>query len=534
MRRAASAILLTTLLAGCGEPAGPGAPPSPSLLEVSFSGDSTTGERGSRILDPAAQNRVTATWTRCPDEDFLMYVLFRSETPGVAESGPGVSGLVTLSDPDILTYTDEDVEWTTTYYYALLTLDSEGLGSWSDEASILTPDISPTASTLRLDTTWIDHTTLSWTPCPDADFEEYRVYWSEEPGIVENPDQAYTVGVYTDASDTTAVDSSFSWGSSYYAVRTRNSLDAVAWSNEIEVVTSSPDFPWQVTSILEPGGFLGSVIIDPDGSALYSTDESTFRILRTVLPSMLTSERATSPAPVAISLSPDGTLAFVPCDIAGSLEVFVAQSVIPCGSLDLGGSPSCTASPPVGMHVFCGCTQSHRVFAVRTTDLVVTAEISPGNGPAGMACDASGTRLYVSCRYDDAVAFLDAPDLELQTTVQVGDGPGPLALSADGSRLYVACQPAGEVWVLAAGSGAVLRVLAEIGDPTGMAETPDGDLLYVADADAGRVLLYDTQSWQHVHTVDIGIDAGEIRCSPDGQWLVAAGGIAGTLVFIGL
>jgi hypothetical protein len=535
MRRAARGLLFAIVLSACGDPAGPGDPPSPSLLVVSFSGDTTAAcRRGDRGQDPAVQNSLTAEWTRCPDEDFLLYILYRSETPGIAEDAPGTSGLVSISNRDSLVFVDLDVQWATDYHYALLTLDAEGLGSWSNEASSATPDIIPTPSALTLDTTWLDRTTLSWTPCPDADFLEYRIYRSSDPGIALDPDGAITVGIFEDVSDTTMVDSTFSWGTSYYALRTRNELQTVAWSNEIEVSTESPEIPWRVTDVLDPGGFVGSAVISSEGAQIYYTDESTFRILRTSVPSLVTAEQATLPSPASICLSPDSIFVYAPCDIAGTLEIFVSQSLVLFGSLALGGSPSCAASPPSGMHVYCGCLQSHRVYAVRTTDQEVTAEAFPGYGPAGMACSPSGSRLYVSCRYDDAVSILSCPQLELLQSIQVGDGPGPVSVSTDGSRLYVACQPEGSVWVLSTADGSVLKVMDQIGYPAGMAETPDGELLYVSDAEAGRVILFETSTWQQIHVIDIGMDAGEIRCSPDGLWLAVAGGGEGTLVFIGL
>jgi DNA-binding beta-propeller fold protein YncE len=481
-----------------------------------------------------ATNSVTAEWSRCPNEDFLLYILYRSDTPGITEDGPGISGLVSISDRDTLVFVDLDVQWASNYYYALLTLDSEGLGSWSNETFTMIPDIAPTPSTLTLDTTWLDRTTLSWTLCPDADFLEYRVYRSSEPEIAMHPDQAFTVGIFDDASDTTMVDSTFSWGTSYYALRTRNDLQAVSWSNEIEVTTEPPEIPWHVTEILDLGGFAGSTVIGWEGALVYSTDESTFRVFRTAVPAMTSCESPTPPTPTSLCLSADGAQLFVACDISGTLEVFTTQSLVPSGSLVLGGSPSCTVSAPTGPYIYCGCLQSHQVYAVRTTDLEVTAEAFPGYGPAGMACSPSGSRLYVSCRYDDAVSFLNSPQLELILSVDVGDGPGPVSVSTDGSRLYVACQPEGSVWVLSTVDGSVIHMMDQIGYPAGMAETPDGELLYVSDAEAGRVIVYETSTWQQIHVIDIGMDAGEIRCSPDGLWLVVAGGGEGTLVFIGL
>jgi hypothetical protein len=66
-----------------------------------------------------------------------------------------------------------------------------------------------------------------------------------------------------------------------------------------------------------------------------------------------------------------------------------------------------------------------------------------------------------------------------------------------------------------------------------MTETPDGCVLYFSDAGAGMITALDTGDWTQILTIETSGGAGEQRCSPDGAWLIAAGGSGGNLLVIG-
>jgi|GEM_PF-400678 len=116
------------MLAGCGDdesPSGPGGSPTASTLTLEAGG-----------IDAS----VAATWTECPDGDFQEYRLYRSTVAGI-EDNPGDATLVTTVDTaSDTTYNDAGLDWSTVYYYALRTSDTEGLEAWSNEASATTAD----------------------------------------------------------------------------------------------------------------------------------------------------------------------------------------------------------------------------------------------------------------------------------------------------------------------------------------------------------------------------------------------------------
>lgn len=125
-----TAILMAILLvAACGDsennPQGSGTNPTASTLTASVS-----------------SNTATLTWTQCPDDDFASYVVYRSETSGIAANPSGATLVATITVLGTLTHADNDLEWTTPYYYAIQTVDSSQLTAWSNEATITTPDSS--------------------------------------------------------------------------------------------------------------------------------------------------------------------------------------------------------------------------------------------------------------------------------------------------------------------------------------------------------------------------------------------------------
>ncbi len=96
----------------------------------------------SALSATVATNSTSLSWTECPDDDFASYDLYRSETSGIAANPASATMVTTITDIQTLTYTDLNLAWETTYFYALKTVDSSQLTSWSNEVSITTPDSS--------------------------------------------------------------------------------------------------------------------------------------------------------------------------------------------------------------------------------------------------------------------------------------------------------------------------------------------------------------------------------------------------------
>jgi len=112
------------------------------------------------------------------------------------------------------------------------------LGCGSDPAGVLPPTPSGLAATVQES----GAVYLSWSQCPDPDFESYTLWRSVNPGIEGNPSQAVAVFFGMDVLSMVFTDTTASPGQhSYYALETRNESGLKAWSNEVGVFIPEPD-----------------------------------------------------------------------------------------------------------------------------------------------------------------------------------------------------------------------------------------------------------------------------------------------------
>jgi len=272
------------VLLSCSEPSGPlnVSNPSPSILTVTLDeidGYQFTGNTGSHALtdlisisgdaslerNGKGEYEAHAVWTQCPDENFAWYVIYRSDTPGIASNPGDADTSIVFSSVSNTSWNDMDISEGNTYYYALKTVNTDDLASWSNEDSIVVPAAAPpTPSLLAAAYTGdglVAQITLEWTECPDSDFYLCKLYRSENPDIESDPllaDLILSTGVST---DTTYEDNDIIGQTSYYyAVETVDESQLSSWSNEVSLTT--PDLTPRLTVFF----------IDPSHNDHYSGD----------------------------------------------------------------------------------------------------------------------------------------------------------------------------------------------------------------------------------------------------------------------
>lgn len=94
------------------------------------------------ITDFDAQS-VGLSWTGNADLDFASYELVRAGTATAIASSSTRESIVTVTNRNTTTYTDDTVSPNTTYYYAVVVWDTEGLGLRSSPQSVQTPPPPP-------------------------------------------------------------------------------------------------------------------------------------------------------------------------------------------------------------------------------------------------------------------------------------------------------------------------------------------------------------------------------------------------------
>ena len=116
-------ICAAGLFIACGKSSsGPKNAPTPSVLTA-----------------VASANEVALSWTRCPDEDFFSYTLYRSYVAGIAGDTLSAEKLGVFTDPGVLSFNDSIIEQPTVYY-ALRTTNAAGLSVWSNEEVVVLRD----------------------------------------------------------------------------------------------------------------------------------------------------------------------------------------------------------------------------------------------------------------------------------------------------------------------------------------------------------------------------------------------------------
>ncbi len=119
-------------------------PPTPSAVTAASTGDDTWAQ-------------VTVDWDACPDADFHSYRLYRSSSPDIAGDPSSAELLCTFESAGESIYEDNDVIGDETLYYAVLTEDLSQQSSWSNEAVVTTPAITPVLTVFFIDPSYSSH-----------------------------------------------------------------------------------------------------------------------------------------------------------------------------------------------------------------------------------------------------------------------------------------------------------------------------------------------------------------------------------------
>ncbi len=93
--------------------------------------------------------------------------------------------------------------------------------------------------------------TATWTICPDNDFQSYALYRSTSPDIAADPGNALNCSLPSPMRTRgLSRTMTWSWAVTYhYAVRTGNTANEFAWSNEAEITTPGAPTPSVLTAV---------------------------------------------------------------------------------------------------------------------------------------------------------------------------------------------------------------------------------------------------------------------------------------------
>lgn len=446
MRRLSPGFLVgIALLFSCGkDPSGPPVDPGPtaSVLSAEFTGDWTPPDTSSnkstvRISSPAPLTtswEISASWTECPDADFMDYSLWRSETPGIAEDPSSAILRETFTGVGDSSYVDRWGDWGVTYYYALRTRSTDSLEVWSNEVEVVVdPETAFGGPDELMETVEVGGQPTSIVTWGDRVY--VTCYWSDAVYVIEagiSPTVTAVIPVGDGPMDLCSDDN----GEYIFVSCTGDGVVDVIQTSDLTVIGEIP-----VGSLPVGICWTASVLVTV---ACYGSD----RLL------------VMDPSDYSIVDSVDvGDGPWDVCGPPGSNEIFVANrldgtvSVVSCSdwsivaTCNVGQQPWVLCADPSGTTVYVGDLSACRVWTIDTATHAVGQGFEVEGGPSGLLALSNGNLLYVSSYYGNRVEVHDPVTLEM--LYHFDDGVRPMGLGEDpqGHYVYAANSAVGTVSV---------------------------------------------------------------------------------------
>lgn len=188
------------------------------------------------------------------------------------------------------------------------------------------------------------------------------------------------------------------------------------------------------------------------------------------------------PTPTGVTLSADGTLAYVTG--VGSVKVIETASSRLIKQIEL---PQLDVSWEIALNQDAtrafACNGNNAVTVIDTATGVVIANIPAAGHPIGIVMSKDGVLAFVSTWVGNSVVVIDTVSLRAVKTIAVGRNSRGIDITPDGSRVFVVNNGTGadgSISVIDVQTLTVIQTVGVIMPPYGVAVTPDGNSLYVA------------------------------------------------------
>jgi len=370
------------------------------------------------------------SWTKCSNPNFASYRLYRSITPDIESDSTLAELICDLSWSLDTAYTDTTVLSSSAYYYALLTTNTEGVSSWSNEISLNTMTYIPYNVTETL-------------------------YVGSNPwGICSLPSGEY-VYVTNRGDDNVSV------------IRTSD--------NTITATVNVGDIPYGICS-LPSGEYLYVTNCGSDNVSVIRTSDNT---VTTTIPA--------GDRPVGICTLPSGEYLYVTNRDDDNVSLIRTSDNTVVATVDVGITPYRICTLPSGDYVYVTNWNSNTVSVIRTSDNSVVKTIDTFPHPIGICSLPSGEYVYVSNYSNDVISVFRTSDYSLLETVNVGNGPWGLSVHPSGECVYVANSTDDTVSIIRSSDNKVITSRNVGGNPSGICSLPSGETAYIVNYNDGTV-----------------------------------------------
>ena len=522
--------LITIVVLSCGDdPSGPsGSNLTPSVLSLAFTGDSSkTVSEADQIealrfstTGPKGVCEVTASWTICDQSEFASYTLYRSENPDISENISSATVLGVFSDPNTSEYIDGDVAWAIEYYYALKTTDDDNDSVWSNEASLITPG-APTPSVLEAVSVFCNFVALSWSQCPDGNFDSYKLFRSDFPNIHADTSAALCVATLSQASDTSFTDTGVATEQTYYyALMTRNTNDFFSWSNELEVIIPEyPEIPDSVVATVSVGNSPYCICSLPSGEYVYVSNwqDDNISVIRTS-DNIVAATVGVGSNPYGICSLPSGEYVYVCNYFDDNISVIRTSDNTVVTTIGVGDNPRYICSLPSGEYVYVtNDDYEASILVIQTSDNTVVDTLSVVDIPKSICSLPSGEYVYVSV--NNGISIIQTSDNNVVATVDLDYTPDGICSLPSGEYLYLANKGYDNVSVIQTSDNTVIATVSVGDGPRDICSLPSGEYVYVTNKHSNNISVIQTSNNTVYATVDVGYSPYGICFLPSGEYV---------------
>jgi YVTN family beta-propeller protein len=390
-------------------------------------------------IGPVGLTTCDIRWSRCRDNDFQSYTLFRSNTFGIEQDTSAAEALYSTTSDSDTAFFDSELLWGHRYFYALRTMNDNMLYNWSNEEGATTDE-----------------------PVPLTEVASVLVGGGAEGVcVVPSADKVYVA------------------------------INALG--GEVKSI-STPDHT--LLGSIQVGDAPFGVCGLPDGTHVYVTnkDSDDVYVIRCSDDSV-SDVISVGDQPRGLCASPSGDRVYVANYAGGSVSVIRTSDNTVVATVPSLSSPWGTCCLPSGEYLYVACSGNGSVAVIRTSDNLLVDEIAVGNYPVGICSSGSGDRIYVSCWGSDNVYAIDTQSNTVVDVVEVGDGPGGICYHPY-PVLYVACERDDAVMTIEAAEGKVVGSTATDRGAWGVCCDQGGDYVYVTNSMGGTlsVLGYEAGS----------------------------------------
>jgi phospholipase C len=262
-------------------------------------------------------------------------------------------------------------------------------------------------------------------------------------------------------------------------------------TNTVSVIPTGGSAPNKISGTVVVGIYPHGIAITPDGKTAYVANtgpntgpggSETVSVID-VSTQTVTGTVNVGEGPQVVTISPDGSLVFVTC--ADGVYVITTSSGRVSKVREELRNPHGVSVTPDGTHAYVTDTDHDQVVVINTSSLRSVGRVSVGKTPWNTAFSPNGSNAYVTNANDNTVSVIDTASRSVTTTIPLGSGtttnaeatftqinqvPTAVSLSPDGN-IWVGCNASSSLVVINTASNAVIKSIdLGLGDePTGIA-----------------------------------------------------------------